>query len=52
MILKPQLIETNRHRKEGRLPCAIKGHSWLEVIAAVCIGLPMLIIGIHLLRGF
>lgn len=50
MRLEPQLIPVNRHRKEGRLPCAIAApFTWLDVIAVVCIGLPFLVIGLHLM---
>lgn len=52
MRLEPQYPEMNRHRKEGRLPCAIKNQfTWLDVIAVICIGLPFLIMSLHLFKG-
>lgn len=49
MKLEPQLIPTNKHRKEGRLPHAIKGLSWIEVFALLSMAFPFLVIGISLL---
>lgn len=49
MKLKPQLIPINKHRKEGRIPCAIKGISWIELFALFSMAFPFLVIGISLL---
>lgn len=52
MYLERQYPEINRHRKEGRIPCAAKGQfSWLDVAATACIALPFLVMGLHLLKG-
>ena len=51
MKLDRQYPPMNRHRRDGRLPCAIKGHSWLDVVAVVCIGLPFFVMGLHLFKG-
>lgn len=51
MYLEPQFPPINRHRREGRLPCAIRSHfTWLDVIAVLMIGFPFLVIGLHLFK--
>jgi hypothetical protein len=52
MKLEPQYPPMNRHRREGRRICAVPSlFTWLDVIAVICIGLPFLVLGLHLFKG-
>ena len=51
MRLEPQYPPMNQHRKEGRLPCAIKAQfTWLDVITVILIGFPFIVLGLHLFK--